>query len=69
MTVAIDSKVADFYVDRETHYQHHQFMGSFIAWVNKTRNTAWKSFVSVVVFAVLTLLVFGFIFWGKANLK
>lgn len=57
--------IEPFYIDRETHYQHHQFMKSFMGWMDKTQSIVLKTVVTVFVLGVIGLVILGFIFWGK----
>lgn len=62
---AISAEIKPFYIDRETHYQHHQFIKSFMGWMGKTQGIVLKTVVTVFVLGIIGLVVLGFIFWGK----
>jgi hypothetical protein len=53
----------EYFVDREEHYQHHQFINSWIKFMDVGRKTALRTFIAFMVMTILGLLVFGF--WEK----
>lgn len=65
----IDEKLAGFWIEREKHYQHHQFIEEWIQWLGRCKSTTIKAIVNSLVYGAIGLLVLGFVFWGKANLK
>lgn len=65
---AIDRKLGQFYIDRETHYKDHAFIQSLRKWTDETKGTVLRAVVKIVTLAVIGLLLFGFIVWGKVNL-
>ncbi len=62
---AIDVKVRDFYIERETHYQHHQFTANLIRIIDKIQSATVKTITGIVITGIITLLVLGIIFWGR----
>ncbi len=60
---AIENKVKDFYINREEHYQHHQFVKSFIELMQTSRKTAMRVIIGSATVAVIGLVVAGF--WGR----
>lgn len=61
----IDAKVKEFYIDREVHYNQHQFIESFMKWTDRTQSVVLKTVVTVAVIGVIGLLILGFVFWGR----
>lgn len=64
---ALGEELKAFYVDREIHYQHHEFLKSWIVWSQQCKSVIMKTVMSGLVMALLGLIVLGFIF--KVNLK
>ncbi len=64
-----EEEFQSFYVDSETHYQHHQFVQGLISWMDDTRGTVRKTLIHALVWGLLSLLLFGFIFFGQEYFK
>ena len=62
---ALDTKLGSFFVERETHYQHHQFIKGWMELTEKVSSTAISAVVKTVVGAALILILFGVAFWGS----
>jgi hypothetical protein len=60
----LNEEVKAFYVDRETHWEDHQFLGGFRRWIDDTKSTAWRAIIGAVVVGAIGLLVLGFAVWG-----
>ena len=65
----LDEKMTEFWVDREVHYQHHEFLSSLIKWVENTKHTIFGTIVKTFVIGIIGLILLGFIFWGKGHFK
>lgn len=62
---ALGEELAAFYIDRETHYQHHEFIKSWITWTQQCKSVVLKTVVGGIVAALLALMAFAFAFkWG-----
>ena len=59
---AVKEELEAFYVDRETHYNHHKFLGDWIDWVNQCKSTALKAIVGFFVITAVGLMIAGFMF-------
>lgn len=66
---AMDEKMAEYWVDREKHYQHHEFIDSLIKWADRVSDTTVKAVITAIVMGILALLVLGFIFYIKMGGK
>lgn len=66
---AMKEEMADFYIDRETHYKQHQWLSGLIEWTNTCKTTCGRVIVQAVCFGFIGLLVLGFIFWGSKSFK
>lgn len=64
---AIDQKTKEFYVDREKHWKHHEFLDNLIDFFDKTKTTTWRAMLTFAVIGILGLLVMGIMFavWTK----
>ena len=60
---ASHEKHREYYVDREDHYKHHQFIDSWIDFMTVGKRAALRTFVAFMLMTILGLLVFGF--WEK----
>ena len=58
------AEMRQYKLDRETHYQHHEFITSMIKWGDRISSTALKTIVQTVVMGAVGLLVIGFLVWG-----
>lgn len=56
---AIDEKLSQFWVDRETHYEHHKFIGSWIAWFEDANKTIWRTVIRAFVIFIIGLIALG----------
>lgn len=65
---SLQESVAQFYVDRERHYQDHQFVADLRDFFENIRGTATKTIVGILITSVVGLLILGFIVWGKNHL-
>ena len=61
VVAAIDTKTTEFYVAREKHYQHHEFLNEFIGLMKTSKQTATKVIIVVTVSAVIGLMVAGMV--------
>lgn len=65
---AIKDEMNVFYVEREQHYQDHEFLKGLREFRDSIKSTSLKTILSLVITALAGLLVFGFIMWGKTHL-
>lgn len=66
---ALNEKLGEFYVDRETHYKHHEFIDGLLKWTNSAKSEICKTLARGVVIVIFFLLVLGFALWGSHNFK
>lgn len=66
---AMQEQMKDFYIEREKHYQHHQFIGELIEWSKSWKSTAMKAIANTIVMAAIALLLAGYIAWGGKTFK
>jgi len=64
---ALKQEVAQFYVERETHFKHHQFIESFIKWTDTVKSNLCRTIIWVGTTGVLSLLAWGFVSWIKKH--
>jgi hypothetical protein len=65
----LDEKSKGFWIDRETHYKHHEWLACVITWSDRCKSTVLQTVVRCVVYGLIGLLIFGFIFWGQRHFK
>jgi len=56
---AIDEKLNQFWVDRELHYKHHEFIDKWMKWSNDMSKTIWHTIIKTIVLGLLGLLALG----------
>lgn len=66
---AIHDKLGEFYIERQKHYEHHQFIDGIITTSEKIKGTACKTITTSGIIGLLAILVVGFIAWIKQHLK
>lgn len=66
---AIDEKLADFWIEREKHYQHHEFITEMISWTDRFKSTTMKAIINCVVGAVIFAMAIGFVVWGGKHIS
>ena len=59
---AIDEKLSQFWVDRELHFEHHQFIDRWIKWSDEASKTVWRTIIKAVIITVLGLIALGVLF-------
>jgi hypothetical protein len=65
----LEEKSKEFWIDRETHYKHHEWLTCIITWSDHCKSTALQTVVRCIVYGLIGLVIFGFIFWGSKNFK
>jgi hypothetical protein len=66
---AMQEQMRDFYIERERHYQDHEFITSIRIWSDTCKSTILTTVVKGLVLGALGLLLMGTILWGRTNLK
>ena len=61
---AMTEEVHEFFIERETHYRHHEFIESWIKWTDRVSNVAVSTIIKSMVLFVLGLLALGFAIFG-----
>lgn len=64
---AIDEKTSSFYVDREKHWKHHEFLDKLIKFFDSAQNFTWRTALVMVFLGALIFIILGFLFalWIK----
>ena len=57
-----------FYIERETHYQDHQFVKEFRVFFEGVRGSVIKTVVGITITVIVGLIALGFIFWSKKHI-
>lgn len=57
---AIDGRLKEFWVDRELHYKHHDFIDKWMKWCDDASTTFRRSIIKAIVISVLGLIALGF---------
>jgi len=64
----LSDEIKPFYVDRETHYNHHRFINELIEWSGKIKGTICGTLAKAITTGIIALIVLGFIMWGQKKL-
>ena len=65
---AFKEELKAFYIDRETHYKQHEWLGEMIQYCDQCKSVVWKTVVTIFVGGAIACMVAGFIFksgWSK----
>ena len=57
---ALSEELKSFYVDREIHYKHHEFLTDWIEWTAQCKSVALKTVVTLVIGTMFGLMAIGF---------
>jgi len=57
---ALGEELKAFYVDREIHYQHHEFLKSWVEWTAQCKSVALKTIVTLFIGGIFGLMALGF---------
>jgi hypothetical protein len=60
---ALGEELRSFYVDREVHYLHHEFLKSWIDWTKQCKSVVLKTLVTLFIGGIFGLMALGF--WIK----
>lgn len=60
---ALGEELKAFYIDRETHYQHHEFLKNWIIWTQQCKSAVAKTLVTLFLGGAFGLMALGF--WMK----
>lgn len=66
---AMQEEMKPFYVERETHYQHHEFISKLIRWSENCQSSCLKFMANVILAGIVGLIALGFIAWGGKAFK
>lgn len=65
----LQDKLGEFYIERQKHFEHHQFIDGVMTTTDKIKGTACKTITISGIIGLLTILTLGFIAWIKQQLK
>ena len=57
----------DFYIDREQHYKHHDFIENLSQLISGTKSTIWRTVIKIFVWGGLIIFLFGLLTWFKLS--
>lgn len=66
---AFKEELKDFYIDRETHYKQHEWLGKLIKLSDHCTNTVWKTIINSIVIGTVGLVALGFVCWIGGKIK
>lgn len=65
----LQEKLGDFFIERQKHFEHHQFIGELMNTAGNVKGTACKTVTIAGITGLLTILILGFIAWIKQHLN
>ena len=60
---AMQEEMKDFFIDREEHYQHHQFIKGLKTGIEGCQSLVGRITLITIIGGVATVLVLGFVSW------
>ncbi len=64
---AIDAKLGQFYIDRETHFKDHEFIQGMRKWTEEAKGVVLRSVLKFLTAITILACVAGFILWGREH--
>lgn len=59
---ALRDELQAFYIDREKHYRHHDFVEAWMLWTQTCKSTLLKTIIGALAIGALGMMMLGFIF-------
>ncbi len=59
----IKKEIGQLYIDRETHYRDHKFVGELIEWLSDMKKTINHTIIRSVILFILGLIALGLFVW------
>lgn len=57
---ALEDKLKPFYIDRETHYKQHEFIGSMMEYTKTCKSVILKTLITLIIGGLIGLMWLGF---------
>jgi hypothetical protein len=57
---ALEDKLKPFYIEREEHFKHHEFIREWMDWTNQCKSIILKTVLGTLAVAALALMMIGF---------
>ena len=68
VAVAVEKELGAYKVPKEQHYKDHLWINQMLDYQDTIKNSFVKTVVGVIIAGFFSLMVYGFIFWGKNNI-
>lgn len=66
---ALEEKLGEFYIEREKHFQHHQFIDGVMTFSENIKSTACKTVITTMIIGTATIILMGLIAWIRKNIS
>ena len=66
--IAVHENLGAYKIPKEQHYIDHEWIKGLREWQDTTTSTLWKTVITIITGGLTTLLVYGFILWGKKHI-
>jgi len=66
---AIREELREHYCTTKEHQEQHFWMGKWIMWQDQTKSYIGKYVIGLIIAVIGTLMLYGFILFGKAYFK
>ena len=68
VAAAVEKELGAYKVPKEQHYKDHLWINRMSDFQDTIKNSFVKSIVGIIIAGFCSLMVYGFIFWGKNNI-
>ena len=65
---AVHENLGAYIIPKEQHYNDHKWIKGLREWQDTTTSTIWKIILVTIAGGIMTLIVYGFILWGKKHI-
>ena len=65
---SIHTELGQYKVPKEQHFLDHEWIKDLREWQKTTKFVIWKYVLGLMILGLGSLIVYGFIFWGSANM-
>jgi len=65
---ALQERLGEFFIEREKHFEHHQFIDGVMQFSNSVKSTACKTVTTTMIIGAATILLLGLLAWVRKHL-
>ncbi len=68
MREVMQDEMKDFYIDRKTHFQHHEFLTGLKSGIEGCQSVIGKVSIAALIGGLITVIVMGVVSWIRKSL-